>query len=127
MLYSFNAVHDYNLAGRLDPTDGHPEIPFPYEPSFAVLRQQAQGRLTAFAKDRFPGLSCNAPMEDGDPATVIRAVAQRDRIDLIMMPTTGLGKFRRLLLGSVAAKVLHDSACAVFTSVHVCHPPRRPK
>jgi nucleotide-binding universal stress UspA family protein len=35
-----------------------------------------------------------------------------------MMPTHGYGPFRRLLLGSVTAKVLHDASCPVWTSVH---------
>jgi nucleotide-binding universal stress UspA family protein len=35
-----------------------------------------------------------------------------------MMPTRGLGPFRRYLLGSVTAKVLHDAPCPVWTSVH---------
>jgi universal stress protein A len=35
-----------------------------------------------------------------------------------MMPTHGLGFFRRHLIGSVAAKALHDLACPVWTSIH---------
>jgi hypothetical protein len=35
-----------------------------------------------------------------------------------MMPTHGYGCFRRLLLGSVTAKVLHDVDCPVWTGVH---------
>lgn len=35
-----------------------------------------------------------------------------------MLPTHGLGYFRRHLLGSVAAKVLHDLQCPVWTTVH---------
>jgi nucleotide-binding universal stress UspA family protein len=35
-----------------------------------------------------------------------------------MMPTHGYGKFRRLLLGSVTAKVLHDAKCPVWTATH---------
>ena len=57
-------------------------------------------------------------MEDGDPAMVIDWVAEREKTDLIIMPTRGLGRFRRFLLGSVTAKVLHDVSCPVLTSAH---------
>ena len=35
-----------------------------------------------------------------------------------MMPTHGLAAFRRLLLGSVTTKVLHDLDCPVSTGIH---------
>jgi nucleotide-binding universal stress UspA family protein len=35
------------------------------------------------------------------------------------MPTHGHGPFRRFLLGSVTAKVLHDAACPVLTGRHM--------
>ena len=34
------------------------------------------------------------------------------------MSTSGRGRFRRHLLGSVATQVLHDLACQVYTGVH---------
>lgn len=39
------------------------------------------------------------------------------------MPTHGYGPFRSLLLGSVTAKVLHDSECPVWTGAHMDTPP----
>ncbi len=54
----------------------------------------------------------------GDPAVEITKFAVANQVDLIMMATHGYGKFRNLLLGSVAAKVLHDAGCAVWTAAH---------
>jgi nucleotide-binding universal stress UspA family protein len=55
----------------------------------------------------------------GDPAFEIIKYAEENGVDLIMMPTHGYGTFRSLLLGSVAAKVLHDAQCPVWTSAHL--------
>jgi K+-sensing histidine kinase KdpD len=61
----------------------------------------------------------------------IAEYAESEHFDLIMMPTHGHGPFRRLLLGSVAAKVLHDATCPVWTSVHCqerpIHVPAQPR
>jgi nucleotide-binding universal stress UspA family protein len=38
---------------------------------------------------------------------------------LIVMPTHGYGPFRRFLLGSVTAKVLHDVEAPVWTGAHL--------
>jgi len=54
----------------------------------------------------------------GDPAKEIVNYARDQSIDLIMMPTHGYGPFRRFLLGSVTAKVLHDTNSSVWTGVH---------
>ncbi|HEY7389106.1 MAG TPA: universal stress protein [Bryobacteraceae bacterium] len=54
----------------------------------------------------------------GEPEKEITQIVQTWRPDFIMLPTHGLGYFRRLLLGSVAAKVLHDLDMPVWTSVH---------
>jgi nucleotide-binding universal stress UspA family protein len=68
-----------------------------------------------------------AESAEGDPATIIVDYARENAVDLIMIPTSGLGTFRRLLLGSVTAKVLHDTTVPVWTGVHAeqiaAHPP----
>jgi nucleotide-binding universal stress UspA family protein len=64
------------------------------------------------------GLCIHRMLEVGDPAKEITACARDQKIDLIMMPTHGYGAFRRFLLGSVTAKVLHDCDCPVWTGVH---------
>lgn len=64
----------------------------------------------------------NTPYEiavrKGDPADVIVQFAREQSVSLIVMPTHAHGRFRRFLLGSVTAKVLHDVDCPVLTGVH---------
>ena len=43
----------------------------------------------------------------------------QEHVDLIAMPTHGYGPFRRFILGSNTAKVLHDADCPVWTGVHI--------
>jgi nucleotide-binding universal stress UspA family protein len=54
----------------------------------------------------------------GDPADTILQLADELSADLIVMPTHSHGRFRRFLLGSVTAKVLHDANRPVLTGVH---------
>ncbi len=74
--------------------------------------------LREFSAKEFPGEHCGAIVERGEPGTVIHEVVQRQGADLVMMPTHGRGPLRRLLLGSVTAKVLHDVSAVVWTGVH---------
>lgn len=54
----------------------------------------------------------------GDPAEKIAEFTRDNAVDLVMMPTHGHGLFRRMLLGSVTSKVLHDVHCPVWTAAH---------
>jgi nucleotide-binding universal stress UspA family protein len=58
-------------------------------------------------------------VQEGDPGWEIARLAAERQADLIVMPTHGYGPFRRFVLGSVTAKVLHDCECPVFTGTHV--------
>ena len=54
----------------------------------------------------------------GEPSGRITEFAHNENVDLIMMPTHGLGLFRSLLVGSTTSKVLHDARCPVWTAAH---------
>jgi nucleotide-binding universal stress UspA family protein len=60
---------------------------------------------------------------DGDPSQEIVAFAHKEPVDLVVMPTHGYGPFRRFILGSNTAKVLHDADCPVWTGIHMENAP----
>lgn len=122
LLHVFDLVRDYVLASRYEAVCEPGPTAIPYTPAFEELRSERQHRLEEFARNRFPSLRHVTSIQDGDPATVIEAFAQNEDADLIVMATRGLGKFRRLLLGSVTAKVLHDVGVPVLTSAHEPNP-----
>jgi nucleotide-binding universal stress UspA family protein len=51
---------------------------------------------------------------EGDPATEIVAYARDSSIDLIVMGTHGRTGLERLLMGSVAEKVMREAPCSVL-------------
>ena len=81
-------------------------------------REEAEEKMKEFRCSGLRHSEVQAVLREGDPARTIVDYAESEHIDLIMMPTHGYGPFRRLLLGSVTAKVLHDAKCPVWTAAH---------
>lgn len=87
-----------------------------------TIKEHACHELDVFLDSRMPGIAVERIVEEADPATYIATYAGANGVDLILMPTHGYGKFRRRVLGSVSAKVLHDVQCAVWTATHAEDP-----
>jgi len=87
------------------------------------LLSQRKAELEAFLIDELKYFSTERVCVLGDSAEKIIEIANDWQPDLVMMPTHGLGFYRRLLLGSVTAKVLHDLECPVWTDVHAENAP----
>jgi nucleotide-binding universal stress UspA family protein len=86
-----------------------------------ITALEAQGRrdLDTYHQADLAGVDVRKIVVTGDPAARIVEFAHREKPDLIVMPTHGYGPFRRFLLGSVAAKVLHDVDVPVWTGAHL--------
>src|SRR5271157_473800 len=91
------------------------DLPLPTSAQMNVLhagaRAEAEQKMKEFRPNEWGQLRVKRVLREGDPARAIVEYATEEHIDLIMMPTHGYGPFRRLLLGSTTAKVLHDADC----------------
>lgn len=81
--------------------------------------EQVRKDLEYFLDDELKHFKLNRVLLEGDPARKIVQYAHDNTSDLLVMPTHGYGGFRRFMLGSVTAKVLHDADCPVLTGVHM--------
>lgn len=100
------------------------EVPFTWYGSGEAPLMSAEC-LQTYLKDvrqRLQQYPINVPsgrlhrvIAEGDAAWHVKTFAQDNHIDLIMIGTHGYGTVRRLLLGSVAMKVLHDVLGPVWT------------
>jgi nucleotide-binding universal stress UspA family protein len=63
---------------------------------------------------REPGVECQTKTVEGNPGDEIVDYAAKIGADLIVMGSHGHSGVRRLLLGSVAEKVLHRTPCPVL-------------
>ena len=86
---------------------------------FEARTVQIRKELDGFLKDDLPGLNPRRVLLEGDPARKIVEYAHDNSVDLIVVPTHGYGSFRRFILGSITAKILHDADCPVWTGVHL--------
>ncbi len=85
------------------------------------LNRQRQ-YLDKFGAEELSGVPVRRVLCCGDPAKLIVGRSREEQSDLILISTRGHGTFRRFLLGSVTAKVLHDAECPVWTTTHHAEP-----
>lgn len=101
-----------------DPMAAYGPYPVVFEP--VVLTPTDRDRLrdaleTFVAVERAPGVVIRTALVEGTAAAEIVALAASLPADLIVMGTHGRSGFERLLLGSVAEKVLRKAGCPVLT------------
>jgi nucleotide-binding universal stress UspA family protein len=112
-------------AASVDHTSGDALV-VPQSVREEILASSA-GFLREYAREAFRCYAVDTVCRMGDPAKEIIRMAAESHIDLIMMPTRGCGRFRRLLLGSATAKVLDDAKCPVWTDAHRDQSDRAPE
>jgi nucleotide-binding universal stress UspA family protein len=101
-----------------------PEVPEPalygaMREAVEELRERAEANsrryIQGVAKQlQEMGVNARPTVSGSRPATAILEVAEREDVDLIMLATHGRGGMERLVLGSVADRVVHHALCPVF-------------
>jgi nucleotide-binding universal stress UspA family protein len=108
---SVTMVHAYGPEALL-----HSEMPITDPDLPAEIRAFEEQRLQRFALDKLPNHHVETFAKLGEASAVLHDIVQHQGTDLIMLATHGRGPIRRFLLGSVAAKMLHDATAAVWTA-----------
>jgi len=111
-----------NLGAKVTAIHVMEEIPVLHIQSEKLLRQL----LDAYKKERqviltkcseiatSKGLSINTKLLQGNAGSTILDFCEKEKYDLIVMGSRGMGKFRELVLGSVSNKIVHHSSCPVM-------------
>jgi nucleotide-binding universal stress UspA family protein len=86
--------------------------------SWAAEREAAQiadeGHRSALLA-AFGGIQPKVIIEDGDIHSCLQAAIQEEKIDLVVIGTTGRSGLGKLLMGSVAEEIFRDVSCPVLT------------
>ncbi|MGH7678656.1 MAG: universal stress protein [Gemmatimonadaceae bacterium] len=113
-------VHIESIAGYMMPEPVLPALPGDLAAAaprvLHIQAEQAEEDLNEVAA-RLRQLGASASVvisETGDPAAAIHEAIRRELVDLIVMSTRGSGGVQRMLLGSVANRVVRKSEVPVF-------------
>lgn len=80
-----------------------------------AMREEGEEILNgASAEAEQNDIPCSAELLVGDPAEEILNFAKREKSDLIIMGSRGLGTFKEWMLGSVSHKVTQLAECPVL-------------
>jgi len=77
--------------------------------------ESALARLRKVSRSVLADVKCELMVQLGDPAEAILGAQKSLRPDLIVMGTHGRKGLRRLVLGSVAERVVREASCPVLT------------
>ena len=98
------------------------EIPVLHIQSEKLLRElldaykkERQVILTKCVKEATgKGISIDTKLLHGNAGSIILDFCEKEKYDIIVMGSRGMGRFRELVLGSVSNKIVHHSTCPVM-------------
>lgn len=107
-------VHTYHIAPMVVPLGGFGNGTPPMLVSNAHQFAENAAAPSAAAL-RARGFRVEVVIERGDPAEIVTELAAERDVDVIVMGTRGHSKWRQLLLGSTAERIVEHAPCPVLT------------
>jgi nucleotide-binding universal stress UspA family protein len=103
--------------------------PMTYGPGVAIPAADATSWAASLEQVLPPqaDVHCERRVVIGEPATEIVSLAQREKVDMIVMGTHGRTGMGRLLMGSVAEAVVRRAPCPVLTIKYPKPAPAEPE
>ncbi|HLK60002.1 MAG TPA: universal stress protein [Chthonomonadaceae bacterium] len=83
----------------------------PLQPGYV---EEMEAEIERRTRDAAGKIECRCLREMGHPVDQIVNVALRNHVDLIVVGSRGLGRFKSQLLGSVSEGVVHHAHCPVL-------------
>jgi nucleotide-binding universal stress UspA family protein len=111
-LYALHVLH-FAPALPMAPSPVHPTATLP--PGPRVRRASLEKLERAVEPARRSGVEVQTMVEVGEVVPVVLEEVKRLSIDVVVMGRGGAGGFERLVMGSVAEKLLHKAPCPVLT------------
>lgn len=60
------------------------------------------------------GVTIDTVLLQGNPTSIILDFIKKEKCDIVIMGSRGMGKFKEIILGSVSSKIVHHSSCPVM-------------
>ena len=98
----------------------HPPTVYIYSPKIMEKLRADYERESAKILERCKemanrsGINIHTVLSEGDPASKIIGYSEREKFDIIIIGSRGMGRFKEVVLGSVSNKVLHHAKCSVM-------------
>lgn len=93
-------------------TDFVPTLPVTQTDQWDDLRQRIFYVIQKNADET--GVPLEIRVAYGDPADEMLALAEKEKVDVIVIGSTGKGFLKRKVLGSVSNKVVQNAKCSVY-------------
>ena len=123
MAETFNSkiilVHVFSLPTAVEPAIGAipitPDVIEAMQKSAEQILKEAEDKVEEARKNKDKPIPVETFLEHDGIVDQIISIAEKEKVDLIVMGARGLSKLKKIFLGSISEGVTHKAHCPVMT------------